>query len=148
MGAAAVDVLGTTGSKGSTIASVYAAKTSDNVRTFSFHSSFLGEQVNASIQALPADTVRHAYVHTVFNEISGKELLSIHPWACLTLVHWMRASKKPTQLSALPLAPLTIRVQAVSTKVPSRKASLWPSTISSTVSPTGPPKRTSKRPRA
>jgi len=70
-----VDVLGTAGSAGATIASVYAAKTSDNVRTFSFHPSFLGEQVNASIQALPADTVRHAYVHTVFNEKTGKEVL-------------------------------------------------------------------------
>merc|ERR1712100_704191 len=43
--AASVDVLATSGSKGATIASVYAAKTSDNVRTFSFHPSFLGEQV-------------------------------------------------------------------------------------------------------
>jgi hypothetical protein len=34
---------------------------------FSFHDSFISEQVNASIQALPNNAIRHAYTHTVWN---------------------------------------------------------------------------------
>merc|ERR1712151_1271165 len=54
--------------KGLSVDKVYDAKSSANGKVqFSFHKSFIGEQVNASIQALPNDVVRHSYVHTVFN---------------------------------------------------------------------------------
>lgn len=46
---------------------------------FSFESSFIGEQVNASIQALPNDVVRHAYVHTVFNYQANQDKVFIYP---------------------------------------------------------------------
>merc|ERR1712187_1047748 len=46
---------------------------------FSFEPSFIGEQVNASIQALPNDVVRHAYVHTVFNYGADADEVFIYP---------------------------------------------------------------------
>jgi len=45
----------------------------------SFERSFIGEQVNASIQALPNDVVRHSYVHTVFNYGKDQDQVFIHP---------------------------------------------------------------------
>jgi len=57
-----------TSTKGMKLAELYNQK-------FSFDRSFISEQVNASIQALPADTVRHAYVHTAYNEMSGKNVM-------------------------------------------------------------------------
>jgi len=45
----------------------------------SFERSFIGEQVNASIQALPNDVVRHSYVHTVFNYGADQDQVFIHP---------------------------------------------------------------------
>jgi len=59
--------------EGNGIKSVYSAK------TFSYHQSFIGEQVNASIQALPNDLVRHAYVHTVFNYAADQDEVFIYP---------------------------------------------------------------------
>merc|ERR1712193_238578 len=47
--------------------------------TFSFHPSFIGEQVNASIQALPNDVVRNSYVHTVFNYGKDPDNVFIYP---------------------------------------------------------------------
>lgn len=58
--------------QGQGIKSVYSDK-------FSFHQSFIGEQVNASIQALPNDLVRHAYVHTVFNYGTDQDQVFIYP---------------------------------------------------------------------
>jgi len=46
--------------EGTAVSAVYAG-------LFSFDASFIGEQVNASIQALPNDVVRHSYVHTVYH---------------------------------------------------------------------------------
>merc|ERR1712227_303001 len=46
---------------------------------FSFQQSFIGEQVNASIQALPNDVVRHSYVHTVFNYGKKPDEVLIYP---------------------------------------------------------------------
>jgi len=46
---------------------------------FSFHSSFIGEQVNASIQALPNDVIRHSYVHTVFNYGADQDQVLVYP---------------------------------------------------------------------
>jgi hypothetical protein len=46
---------------------------------FSYDPSFIGEQVNASIQALPNDVVRHAYVHTVFNYGKDPDQVFIYP---------------------------------------------------------------------
>merc|ERR1712227_856754 len=46
---------------------------------FSFQQSFIGEQVNASIQALPNDVVRHSYVHTVFNYGKDPDQVFIYP---------------------------------------------------------------------
>lgn len=54
------------------IASVYS-------EAFSYEQSFIGEQVNASIQALPNDLVRHAYVHTVYNYASDADKVFIYP---------------------------------------------------------------------
>jgi len=58
---------------GTGIKTVYAAK------TFSFHQSFIGEQVNASIHALPNDLVRYAYVHTVYNYAPDQDEVFIYP---------------------------------------------------------------------
>jgi hypothetical protein len=55
------------------IKSVYAAK------KFSYHQSFIGEQVNASIQALPNDVVRYSYVHTVFNYGADQDEVFVYP---------------------------------------------------------------------
>merc|ERR1711939_214044 len=41
--------------------------------------SFIGEQVNASIQALPNDVVRYSYVHTVFNNGDDPDQVLIYP---------------------------------------------------------------------
>jgi hypothetical protein len=46
---------------------------------FSFQQSFIGEQVNASIQALPNDVVRHSYVHTVFNYGKDPDQVFVYP---------------------------------------------------------------------
>jgi len=55
-------------SRGLAVESVYAQANSGNgIIQFSFDPSFIGEQVNASIQALPNDVVRHSYVHTVYS---------------------------------------------------------------------------------
>jgi len=45
----------------------------------SFQQSFIGEQVNASIQALPNDVVRHSYVHTVFNYGKDQDQVYVYP---------------------------------------------------------------------
>merc|ERR1711988_625808 len=63
--------------KGTAITSVYAAADATGRIAFSFEPSFIGEQVNASIQALPNDVVRYSYVHTVFNY--GKDQVLIFP---------------------------------------------------------------------
>merc|ERR1712032_237594 len=55
------------------IKSVYTGK------KFSYHQSFIGEQVNASIQALPNDVVRYSYVHTVFNYGADQDQVPIYP---------------------------------------------------------------------
>jgi len=55
------------------------ANTGNGVNTFSFDASFIGEQVNASIQALPNDVVRHSYVHTVFNYAADADNIFIYP---------------------------------------------------------------------
>lgn len=55
------------------IKSVYTGK------KFSYHQSFIGEQVNASIQALPNDVVRYSYVHTVFNYGADQDQVFIYP---------------------------------------------------------------------
>jgi len=71
-----------TAKKGLTVKELYALKdgtgTDAKVR-FSFESSFIGEQVNASIQALPNDVVRHAYVHTVFNNGDDPNEVLVYP---------------------------------------------------------------------
>jgi len=46
---------------------------------FSFKQSFIGEQVNASIQALPNDVVRHSYVHTAFNYGKDPDQVFVYP---------------------------------------------------------------------
>jgi len=46
---------------------------------FSYDPSFIAEQVNASIQALPNDVVRNAYVHTVFNYGKDPDQVFIYP---------------------------------------------------------------------
>merc|ERR1712048_1214910 len=67
-------------SKGTPITTVYSAKKkSDGKVQFSFHPSFIGEQVNASIQALPNDVVRYSYVHTVFNYGKDQDQVLIYP---------------------------------------------------------------------
>jgi len=66
--------------KGTTVPAVYAqANAGNKIKTFSFHPSFIGEQVNASIQALPNDVVRHSYVHTVFNYGADPDNVFIYP---------------------------------------------------------------------
>jgi hypothetical protein len=66
--------------KGFDIDQVYAlANTGNGVKTFSFDPSFIGEQVNASIQALPNDVVRHSYVHTVYNYGKDQDQVFIYP---------------------------------------------------------------------
>merc|ERR1712048_1334290 len=71
-----------TAKKGLTVKELYALKdgtgTDAKVR-FSFEPSFIGEQVNASIQALPNDVVRHAYVHTVFNNGDDPNEVLVYP---------------------------------------------------------------------
>merc|ERR1712019_161515 len=77
--AAIVNVDGSN-SKGTDIKDVYKAKASTNGKVqFSFQQSFIGEQVNASIQALPNDVVRHSYVHTVFNYGKDPDQVFIYP---------------------------------------------------------------------
>merc|ERR1711981_790630 len=58
---------GASAKTGTKVSAVYGQKNGNNRIKFSFHPSFIGEQVNASIQALPNDVVRYSYVHTVFN---------------------------------------------------------------------------------
>jgi len=71
--------VGTT-AKGFTIQQLYALKNSGNGKVkFSYDASFIGEQVNASIQALPNDVVRHAYVHTVYNYGADANEILIYP---------------------------------------------------------------------
>jgi len=66
--------------KGTSVPAVYAMKNAVNgVKTFSFDRSFIGEQVNASIQALPNDVVRYSYVHTVFNYGADPDNVFIYP---------------------------------------------------------------------
>merc|ERR1712032_779647 len=65
--------------KGTTVPAVYAQKNSEKTVKFSFHQSFIGEQVNASIQALPNDVVRYSYVHTVFNYGADADNVFIYP---------------------------------------------------------------------
>jgi len=66
--------------KGTTVPAVYAqANTGNSKIKFSFHKSFIGEQVNASIQALPNDVVRHSYVHTVYNYGKDPDNVFIYP---------------------------------------------------------------------
>jgi len=68
------------GKGGASIATVYsAANTGNSIKTFSFDPSFIGEQVNASIQALPNDVVRNSYVHTVFNYGKDADEVFIYP---------------------------------------------------------------------
>merc|ERR1712196_275950 len=64
---------------GTAVKDVYLQKTAGGRNKFSFHPSFIGEQVNASIQALPNDVVRHSYVHTVFNYGKDPDQVFIYP---------------------------------------------------------------------
>merc|ERR1712222_277968 len=64
---------------GTKVSAVYAQKNGNNRVKFSFHPSFIGEQVNASIQALPNDVVRYSYVHTVFNNGDDPDNVLIYP---------------------------------------------------------------------
>jgi len=66
------------GATGTKTKDVYLKKAGDR-NTFSFHPSFIGEQVNASIQALPNDVVRYSYVHTVFNNGDDPDQVLIYP---------------------------------------------------------------------
>merc|ERR1712010_41295 len=63
---------------GTSVADVYKLKAGGR-NSFSFHPSFIGEQVNASIQALPNDVVRYSYVHTVFNNGDDPDNVLIYP---------------------------------------------------------------------
>merc|ERR1712000_697352 len=75
----AVNVDGTV-TKGTKIADVYGLQNAANKKyKFSFHPSFIGEQVNASIQALPNDVVRYSYVHTVFNYGADPDESLVYP---------------------------------------------------------------------
>merc|ERR1711981_1421785 len=66
--------------KGTTVPAVYAMENTGNKKIkFSFDPSFIGEQVNASIQALPNGVVRHSYVHTVFNYGADPDNVFIYP---------------------------------------------------------------------
>merc|ERR1712139_152494 len=79
--------LAANGAGGTAITELYKAKTSvpdGNGGTkdrdiVSFHQSFIGEQVNASIQALPNDVVRHSYVHSVFNYGKDPDNVYVYP---------------------------------------------------------------------
>jgi hypothetical protein len=64
---------------GTAVPTVYSKKNSKGTVTFSFDPSFIGEQVNASIQALPNDVVRYSYVHTVFNYGKDADNVFIYP---------------------------------------------------------------------
>merc|ERR1711881_570068 len=65
---------------GTVVKDGYAQKNTGNKKIqFSFHPSFIGEQVNASIQALPNDVVRYSYVHTVFNYGADADEVFIYP---------------------------------------------------------------------
>jgi len=68
-----------TAKKGLTVKELYALKGGNGKIKFSFDASFIGEQVNASIQALPNDVVRHAYVHTVFNNGDDPNEVLVYP---------------------------------------------------------------------
>merc|ERR1712037_523741 len=63
---------------GTSVADVYKLKAGGR-NSFSFHPSFIGEQVNASIQALPNDVVRYSYVHTVFNYGADADNVFVYP---------------------------------------------------------------------
>merc|ERR1719183_582105 len=66
--------------EGFAVSSVYSLDNPVNeVKIFSFDPSFIGEQVNASIQALPNDVVRHSYVHTVYNYDKDRDEIFIYP---------------------------------------------------------------------
>jgi hypothetical protein len=65
--------------KGTAVPAVYAQKNGKGVVKFSFDPSFIGEQVNASIQALPNDVVRYSYVHTVFNYGADADNVFVYP---------------------------------------------------------------------
>jgi len=66
--------------EGFPVSSVYSlANPVNGVKIFSFDPSFIGEQVNASIQALPNDVVRHSYVHTVYNYDDDRNEIFIYP---------------------------------------------------------------------
>jgi len=66
--------------KGLPVKDVYKQQNTGNKRVkFSFDPSFIGEQVNASIQALPNDVVRYSYVHTVFNNGADPDNVFIYP---------------------------------------------------------------------
>merc|ERR1711904_115615 len=64
---------------GTKVSAVYSQKNGNGRVKFSFHPSFIGEQVNASIQALPNDVVRYSYVHTVFNNGDDPDQVLIYP---------------------------------------------------------------------
>merc|ERR1712025_268464 len=68
-----------TAKKGLTVKELYALKGGNGKIKFSFDASFIGEQVNASIQALPNDVVRHAYMHTVFNNGDDPNEVLVYP---------------------------------------------------------------------
>merc|ERR1719201_285894 len=70
---------GSAANKGTSVPAVYAQEDSAKTIKFSFHDSFIGEQVNASIQALPNDVVRYSYVHTVFNYGADPDNVFIYP---------------------------------------------------------------------
>merc|ERR1712169_112749 len=65
---------------GTPVPFVYSNANGGNKKVkFSFDPSFIGEQVNASIQALPNDVVRYSYVHTVFNYGADADNVFIYP---------------------------------------------------------------------
>jgi hypothetical protein len=64
---------------GFTIKDLYKLAGGNGKIKFSYDASFIGEQVNASIQALPNDVVRHAYVHTVYNYGADADEILIYP---------------------------------------------------------------------
>merc|ERR1711881_804102 len=64
---------------GTNVKAIYTQKNANGRVKFSFDPSFIGEQVNASIQAPPNDVVRHSYVHTVFNNGNDPDNVLIYP---------------------------------------------------------------------
>jgi hypothetical protein len=64
---------------GTNVKAIYTQKTANGKVKFSYDPSFIGEQVNASIQALPNDVVRNSYVHTVFNNGFDPDNVLIYP---------------------------------------------------------------------